>query len=77
MYVCVCNPYFGHKSLHKYTRVARGQDGVEVMTIIDLVLVTKDMLHYVQDEREVRTMGRSLSDHHVAVCKVRLVGPWI
>ena len=27
--------------------------------------------------RAVRAMGRGLSDHHVVVCKVRLVGAWI
>ena len=31
--------------MHKYTRVARGQDGVEVKSMIDLMLVKKDMLH--------------------------------
>ena len=30
--------YFEHRSLHKYTRVARGQDGVEVKSLIDLLL---------------------------------------
>ena len=44
--------------------------------MIDLVLVKKDMLRYVQDVRVVRGMGRGLSDHHV-LCKVRLVGAWI
>ena len=38
------NAYFKHKSLHKYTTVARGQDGVEVMSMIDLVLVKKHVL---------------------------------
>ena len=33
------------------------QDGVEVKSMIDLVLVKKDMLHYVQDVRAVRGMG--------------------
>ena len=33
----VGNTYFKHKSLHKYTRKARGQDRVEVKSIIDLV----------------------------------------
>ena len=28
--LCVGNTYFEHKSLHKYTKVSRGQDGVEV-----------------------------------------------
>ena len=27
---CVGNTYFKHCSLHKYTRMARGQEGVEV-----------------------------------------------
>ena len=35
--LCVGNTYFEHKNLHKYTRVARGQDGVEVKSMIDLV----------------------------------------
>ena len=58
------NIYFEHKSLHKYTREAKGQDGVEVKSMIYLVLVNKDMLHYVQDVRE---MGRCISDSHVCV----------
>ena len=35
------------------------------------------MLQYVQDVRVVRGMGRGFSDHHVVLCKVRLVGAWI
>ena len=38
--------------------------------MIDLVLVKRDMLQYVQD---VRGMGHGLSDHYVVLCKVRLV----
>ena len=37
-----------------------GQDGVEV-NMIDLVLVKKDMLRYVQDVRAVGGMVRGLS----------------
>ena len=44
------NTYFDHKSLHKYTRVARGQDGLEIISMIDLVLVKKDELCYVQEQ---------------------------
>ena len=44
--------------------------------MIDLVLVNRDMLRYVQDVRMVRGMGCSLSDHDVVLCKVRLVGEW-
>ena len=37
----VSNTYFKHKSLHKYTRVAKGQDRVEIKSMIDVVLVKK------------------------------------
>ena len=63
------NTYFEHKSLNKYTRVARDQDKVEVNSIIDLVLVENDMLRYVQDVRGVRGMERDLSDHYVDCAK--------
>ena len=66
--------YFKHRTLHKYTRVTRGRDGVKIKSMIDLVLVKRDVLRYVQDVRAVRGMGCGLSDHHVVLCKVRLVG---
>ena len=45
--------------------------------MIDMVVVKKDMLCCVQDVRIVRGVGRGLSDHHVLLCKARLVGAWI
>ena len=54
--------------------MAKGQDGMEVKNMIDLMLVKKDMLHFVQGVRTVRGMGRGISDHHLVQCKVRLVG---
>ena len=69
--LCVGNTYFKHRSLHKYTRVARGIDGVEIKNMIDLVLVKRDMLRYVQDVRVERGMGRGLSNHHVLLSKVK------
>ena len=56
-----------------YTRVARGQHGVDVKSMIDLVLVKKEMLRFVQDVRAMRGMGCGISDHHAALCKARLV----
>ena len=50
------NSYFECILLHKHTRVARGRDGVEIKSIVDLVLVKRDMLRYVQDVRGVRGM---------------------
>ena len=38
--------------------------------MMDLVLVKKDMLHFVEDVGAVRGMGRGISDHHVVLCKV-------
>ena len=55
--LCVDNTYFKHRILHKYTRVAKSQDGVEIKSMVDLVLVKRDMLRYVQDVRTVRGMG--------------------
>ena len=55
--LCVANTYVKLRSLHKYTRLARGQDGVEVKSMVDLVLVKRDILRNVQDVRAVRGMG--------------------
>ena len=51
------NKYFKQKSLHKYNRVARGQDKTQVKSMIDLVLIKKGMLSFVQVVRTVRRMG--------------------
>ena len=66
-YLCVGNTYFEHKSLHKYTRVARDQDGVEEMSIIDLMLVKIDRVRYVHDVRAVERIGIGFSDHHAVL----------
>ena len=60
-----------------HTRVARGQDGVEVKSMMDLVLVKEVMLRYVHDLRALTEIGRGLSDHYVVLCKVMLLGLWI
>ena len=39
---CIGNTYFKHKSLHKYTRVARGQDGVEIKKTIIIGVCSTD-----------------------------------
>ena len=41
------------------------------------MLVKREMLCYVQDVRAGRGMGRGLSDHHLLLCKVKLVRAWI
>ena len=61
--------------MNKYTKLAKDQDGVEVISLIDMVLMKKDMLCYLQDVRAVGGMGRGLSDNHL-LCKVRLVDTW-
>ena len=47
-------------SLHKYTRVAKSQDGMEVKSMIDLVLVKKGMLHCEKCEGSERNGMRHL-----------------
>ena len=50
--------------------MAKDQDGVEAKSMVDLVLVKKEMLCFVQDVRAVRGMERGISNHHVVLCKV-------
>ena len=45
--------------------------------MIDLGLVKRDMLGYVQDVRPVGGMGRAHSDLHVVLYKVKLMVAWI
>ena len=54
---CVWVTHISNISLHKYTRMARGQDGVEVksMIMIDLVLVKKDMGYERNGMRPIRS----------------------
>ena len=54
--LCVNNTYCEHESLYNYSRRAGGYCGVEAKSMIDLVMVRKDMPHYVQDVRAVRGM---------------------
>ena len=42
-----------------------------------MLLVKRDILRYVQGVRAMRGMGRGLSNYHVVLCKVRLIGAWI
>ena len=59
--------YFEHRSLHKYTRVARVQGGLEVKSMMDLVLVKRDLLYYVEDVRAMQGMGRGLRSPYCTV----------
>ena len=52
--------HFKHRSLYKYTRVAKGQDRVGIKSMIDLVLVKKDIQRHVQDEGGERDGTKSL-----------------
>ena len=56
----MANTYFEHKNLYKYTRVARGQDGVVVKSMIDLVLGRKDMLRFLLEVRAVRGLEQGI-----------------
>ena len=45
--------------------MGKGQNGVEVRCIIDLVLVKRDELNDVQYMRAVEGIGQGLSDHSI------------
>ena len=60
----VGNKHFMPKNIRKYTRLTKGQAGMEVTSMMDLVLVKRDMLKYVQDVKTVRGMGLGISDHY-------------
>ena len=75
--ICVLNTYFKHKNICKYTRVVRNQDGLEVMSMIDWVLVKRNMLKYKHDVKKVWGMGWGISDYYLTMRKVRLVDTWI
>ena len=49
--LCMDKMFFDHRSLHKYIRVARGQDVMEIKSMIALVLMKKDMLDCVRAVR--------------------------
>ena len=58
------------------TEVCLSTQGWQGVSMIDLVLVKKDMLRFVQNVRAVRGMGRGLLDHHALLYKVRLGESW-
>jgi len=74
--LCIANTFFKHKDIHKFTYVARGRGGVN-RSMIDYMMVRKDMLRDVCDVRSIRGLGGGLSDHMIVLCKLRLSGVWI
>ena len=54
--------YFKHRSMHKYTRMARGQDSVEIKSMLDVVQVKRYAVICAGCEGGERD-GKSLSDH--------------
>ena len=75
--MCVSNTFFAHKSIHLYTRVKEKADGRVERSMIDFVLVKKEMLKYVMDVKVVRGLSMDISDHIVVLCKIKLVGVWL
>ena len=39
--LCMGNMYFKHNYIHKYTRMAKGRDGMEAKNVTDLVFVKR------------------------------------
>ena len=74
--MCIANTHFRHKAIHKYTwRGKRG--GTECRSLIDLVLVKKDMLRDIVDVKALRGLNGGVSDHMIVLCKLKLIGAWV
>ena len=65
------NTHFKHKSLYRYTRVTRGEDGMELMSM----MVKKGKLHHVQNVRTEREEWDEASQIIMLYC-IKL-GWWI
>ena len=61
------NTYFEHNSLHNYKRLARGQDGVEVKSMIDRAGKESYAALFVGCEDSKRKGKRSLRSLYCAV----------
>ena len=73
---CVGNTYFQHRSIHTYTRVARGRDGVD--TEHDRSSAGEEGYAAICAECEDGDRdGTRLPRPPYILCKVTLVGPWI
>ena len=44
-----------------YNKVVRGQYGIEVLSMVDLLFIKRAMLRYVHDVNIVRGMGKGIS----------------
>ena len=53
------------------------RNGNEVKSLIDMVLVKKEMLKFVMDVKAVRGLGMGISDHYIVLCKIVFVGAWM
>ena len=51
--LCVGDTHFKHRSLHKYTKVAKGARWIGGKDDIDLVQVKRNMLQYVMAVRGI------------------------
>jgi len=74
--LCIANTFFKHKDIHKFTFVGRARGGVN-KSMIDYVMVRKEMLRDVCDVLSVRGLGGGLSDHMIVLCKMRMKGVWL
>ena len=64
---------FQAKNIHMYTKEARVREGMEVGSIIYLILIKGDMLQHVHDAETRRRLGGAITDPFVVLWKVNLV----
>ena len=73
----MCHTYFKHKCIHRYTKVGRGSDVMEVMSIIALLLRRSDTVKCVHHVNTRRLAIQKSSDHSVQLCKFKFLGTCI
>ena len=66
--MCVGDGHFKHKNVPEYTKLTNNRDRAEVMNIIGLILVKKDMLQYVSNIKTARGKGLGIYGNPVILC---------
>lgn len=62
---------FDHKSIDKYTRIGVGRDGIDMKSMINLVLM-KVMKHMI-DVKSIMVLGMGISNPYTVLFKINLM----
>ena len=70
----VCNTLFKKRDVHKYTWIRRVRGEITERALMDFVCVKEKYKARVTDVNVLRAPGDVHSDHHLVVCKMKLMG---